>query len=186
MPPTPYRNLDETKVSKELLQALRQAFTDRSFPIYLAGPVGVGKSFAAALVYTKINCTVTMACYCDLINTAIEAERTGEVHRTLDSGQVIEMTKGQWWHWLETVGLVIVDEIGTGLVNEWRTEMLWRLLEIRKHKPLLMTGNIGINAIGEQFDQRIQSRLIEGTIVQLDGKDKRRTDLEKRMKRITV
>lgn len=169
-----------------MLTELKSAFAEKRFPIYLAGPVGVGKSFAAALVYARINCTVSMAYYCDLINTAIEVEKTGEINRTLDSGQIVEMTKGQWWKWLENLGLLIVDEIGTGNVNEWRVEMLWRLLEIRKHKPLLMTGNILLNAVGEHFDRRIQSRLLEGTTIELQGADKRRIGLEQRIRRITV
>lgn len=127
-----------------------------------------------------------MGYYCDLINTAIEAEKYGEVSRTLENGQVIDLTKGQWWNWLASVNLLIVDEIGTGLVNEWRVEMLWRILECRAGKPLLLTGNIGLNTIGEQFDERIQSRIVDGSPIEVVGHDLRRIGLERRVRRVKV
>lgn len=173
-------------MNPDLLATMRDSFQAGAFPVYLAGAVGCGKSFTAALVYARWTGSVSMFRYCDLISDAITAEKYGEIIRTNDDGQAIEMTRGQWWRWLENVGLLIIDEIGTGMSHEWRKEMLWNVLEIRKGRPLLMTGNILLNAIGEQFDARIQSRLIEGTIIEVAGPDRRREGVQHRMHRVQV
>jgi DNA replication protein DnaC len=166
---------------------MRQAFAERMTPIYLFGSVGLGKSFAAAMVYANWHGpSVTFLAYADLINLSIRAERDGAVSRTLQSGQAVDMTAGQWWKWLTDVGLLIVDEIGTGMSHEWRREMLWKVLEFRKGRPLLLTGNLSPGGLLDQFDARIQSRILAGAVIELVGSDKRLTGLKQRIHRVEV
>lgn len=166
---------------------MRQANSRRAWPIYLFGAVGRGKSFAAALAYVRCRGTVTLLPYCDLINMSIRVEKDGEVSRMLDNGQCIEFTPGQWWRWLSDVGLLIVDEIGTGMQHEWRAEMLWKVLEVRKDKPLIMTANLTPDGIKKHFDDaRIHSRISAGTLIEVVGIDQRRIGLTERVQKIDV
>jgi DNA replication protein DnaC len=174
-------------VDAVLVARMRQAFKDRISPIYLFGSVGLGKSFAAAMVYARwLGPTVTFLPYADLINLSIRAERDGSISRILGNGQSVDLTAPQWWKWLTDVGLLIVDEIGTGMSHEWRREMLWKVLEIRKGKPLLMTGNLSLGGLLEQFDARIQSRIVAGMVIELVGTDQRLVGAKGRIHRVEV
>lgn len=166
---------------------MRAGFADKAFPIYLSGTVGLGKSFAAAMVYTRWQGpSVTFLSYADLIGLSIRADKDGSISRIIGSGQMVDLTAAQWWKWLTDVSLLIVDEIGTGMAHEWRREMLWKVLEIRKGKPLLITGNLSSKGLTEQFDARIQSRIMAGTFIELVGSDKRLEGLRGRVHRIEV
>lgn len=168
-------------VDGNVIARMREAFNLQEFPIYLFGPVGVGKSFAAALVYVRINVTASMIPYADLVQMAIESDRSGEVSRTLDDGGVLELSSAGFWKWVSHVGVMIVDEIGTGAVGDWKVEALWRILDARKGLPTILTGNIDLNVIAEHFDERIKSRITEGTVIRMRGEDKRRRGLEDRV-----
>lgn len=182
-----FESLDESRVSLDVIQKMRAAFAAGSSPIYLFGTVGLGKSFAAALVYVKWSGrSATFISYADLINLSIRAEKDGSVSRTVAGGGCVDMTAGQWWRWLAEVSVLIVDEIGTGMAHEWRREMLWKLLEIRKGRPLLITGNLTPTGLKEQFDDRIQSRIAEGVLIELVGKDKRMDGVKNRIHRVEV
>lgn len=166
---------------------MRQAFAEKLYPVYLSGTVGLGKSFAAAMVYTRWHGpSVTFLSYADLIGLSIRADKDGGISRITNSGQMVDLTAAQWWKWLADVSLLIVDEIGTGMAHEWRREMLWKVLEIRKGKPLLITGNLAAKGLLEQFDARIQSRILAGTFIELVGNDKRLEGVRGRVHRIEV
>lgn len=163
---------------------MRKAVTSRQWPIYLFGAVGRGKSFAAAYVFSHWTGDALMLRYCDLINSSIRAEKEGTVSRIASDGSVVDFSPGQWWRWLRDVSLLVVDEIGTGMSHEWREEMLWKLLEERKGRPLLLTSNLTLKGVLEQFGDRIQSRLLEGSLIELAGRDRRRDGIEARLTRL--
>jgi predicted ATPase len=189
-PPAGYESLDELQVNPDVMTLLRAAHAAGEWPVYLTGDVGRGKSYVAALVYARWTGTVAMARYTDLMGTAIRGAKEGDVSHYTASGQLVEMTEGQWWKCLESLGLLIVDEIGVGIsvgnAKEWRAELFWKLLEIRHGKPLLMTGNISPDGLGEHFDRRIQSRIIQGTVIECDGTDKRREGVRGRLHRVKL
>lgn len=168
---------------------MRQAFDAKASPVYLFGSVGLGKSFAAAMVHCHWKGdSVQFIAYSELISRSIRAEmsKEGIVTWVTACGSFVEMTAGQWWRWLSDVSLLIVDEIGTGMSHEMRREALWRVLEARKGKPLLITGNLSPTGLVEQFDARIQSRILEGEVIELKGKDRRLVGIERRIHRIEV
>lgn len=182
-----YRSLDPSRVNPELIDRMRLAFAAEEMPLYLHGAVGLGKSFAAALVYSMWQGpSVTFIPYCDLISLSIRAEKEGSISRVIAEGDTVDMTAAQWWKWLAEVGLLIVDEIGTGMSHEWRTEMLWKVLEVRKKRPLILTGNLPIGGIQEQFGDRIRSRISEGTLIELVGQDQRIEGIRDRFHRIEI
>lgn len=165
--------------------SLMRTVNDRgAWPLYLFGPVGRGKSFSAALVYVRWTGSAMFLTYSDLIALSIRADKEGTVSRTLPGGQIVEYAAGGWWKWLADVQLLVVDEIGTGMAHEWRCEMLWKCLELRKQKPLILTGNLSLEGIGQQFDARIKSRILAGTAIELAGVDQRAIGLKDRIGRI--
>jgi DNA replication protein DnaC len=181
-----HRDLDESRVGSDVVRLMRAAFGAGRCPIYLHGVAGCGKSYTAALVYARWGGTVTFLRYCDLISDAIECEKTGEIVRTRDDGASVEMSKSQYWSWLRNVGLLIVDDVGTGSSHEWRKELFWKVLEERAQKPLLLTGNLSMNGIREMFDGSIVSRLSAGTIIEISGQDQRRNGIASRLHRVQL
>lgn len=114
---------------------------------------------------------------------AMTLETKGEIIRW--TGQsCVEICHASFWRVAQSVGLLVVDEIGTGSekIKEWRNEMFWKLLEVRKHVPTILTGNIAPLELGSHFDERIYSRICEGQIIQVVGEDQRKKGLDKRVK----
>lgn len=119
--------------------------------------------------------------YCDFANTAIQAAKGEEVSYMASNGSKVLMSGAGWWNWLDRVGLLIIDEIGSGYVGEWRSEDFWKLLELRAGRPLIMTGNDTIGTISQRFDLKVASRIMAGTIIGITGQDRRRDGIENRV-----
>ncbi len=168
LPPEEYRSLQVRDSWQRLLPKLRS----NEWPVYLWGSVGTGKSFLAAQAFCMFKGSAKFDRYCDLISDAIDLEKHGEINRW-KAGQSCEITKSSFWRVVETCGLLVIDEIGTGTPSEWRNELFWRLLEGRTNKPLIMTGNINPAELKTQFDLRIQSRIFKGQCCELAGRDQR-------------
>lgn len=184
-PPDEYEALDESKINAETLDLLRSQDAANRWPFYLFGPVGRGKSFLAALVYVRWRGSAKMLRYVDLISNSLTVSKYGELSNYTADGRLIEFSEAGWWKHLADVGLLVVDEIGSGMSHEWRAEILWKLLETRKGKPLILTGNLSLDQVRHQFDDRIQSRLLEGTLIEFEGRDLRRDDLPTRIHHVT-
>lgn len=184
MPPEQYRDLDESKVDSRVMQSLREANKHGRFPVYLTGGVGCGKSYTAASVYARCTGTVAMYGYSEFISDAIQVEKSGGIQRYMGCGALIEMTDFGWWNWLSSVGLLIVDDIGTGMSHERRNELFVRLIDGRSNKPLVMTGNLDMNEVGDHFDARIASRIASGTVVDMGVNDLRMDGFKDRFVRI--
>lgn len=124
--------------------------------------------------------------YSDFVSDSIKASREGSIGRYAANGAFCEHAEAGWWKHLGEVSLLILDEIGTGVMHEWRNELLWKVLEIRKNKPLLLTGNHAPVELGERFDQRIKSRICAGTLFELSGRDLRSDGVKSRVVRVEV
>lgn len=173
-PPKSYEDLDESCVSTALMNALRDAFKEKNFPVYVYGAVGVGKSYAAALVYARFTASrVVFTRFCDLMADCSNADIRGEVEMKPSAGDTCVLTSRAWWKWIEDIDLLVIDEVGTGSPNVYRQELFWKVLECRKRKPTLMTGNLNIDEIQSHFTARISSRFSAGTLIEFVGKDRR-------------
>ena len=168
------------------MDLMRQQATAGGWPLYLFGAVGVGKSFVAASVFVRWRGTVSMLRYCDLIANSIHVTKYGELSRYNERDILCEYSEASWWRYLADVGLVIVDEIGSGVPHEWRNELFWKFLELRKGRPLILTTNVDPDAIHEQFDGRIESRILAGSLIEVTGRDQRRDGLKARVHRVST
>lgn len=186
-PPERYRDLDPRQADPTVIDRLRAACRAKKMPAYICGPVGTGKSYMAAMVYCLWpGQMVSMMSYHDLVSTAMTADKTGEVCRTTDSGQVIEMSRQAWWAWIGSLSLLVLDEVGSGSSNAWRSEILCHVLELRHQKPLILTANLSLNDLYVHCGDRVGSRIIEGSIIEMRGGDRRRQGLESRVHRVEV
>ncbi len=181
-PPRGYETLRETRSWGRLREALNR----HRWPFYIWGPVGTGKSFLAMTAYVRYPGQARAVRWCDFIGDAMELDRSkdGEIVRW-QNGTSAEITKASFWRVAEEVELLIVDEIGTGgesdAIRGWRNEIFWRVLECRKHRPTILTGNIDPKQLGTAFDPRIQDRILEGQLFEVRGRSQRLEGLRDRM-----
>ncbi|HEY0983540.1 DnaA ATPase domain-containing protein [Schlesneria sp.] len=149
---------------------VREIAGQRSWPLYIFGATGRGKSFLAALLYCRWSGHhATFVRYVDLVDQAMKASSQHQAGP---------------WEMVKDRSLLVVDEIGVGASNEWRTEIMWKLLELRNGKPLILTGNLEPKELAGHFDARIQSRLAGGSFLEVGGRDQRTDGLPKRVHRV--
>ncbi len=169
-PPEGYESLDEKLCDPEAIAVIRSIASKKAFPIYIFGATGRGKSFLAALLYCRWSgLHAKFVRYGDLVE------------------KVVESSSKQFrspWEAVKEASLLVVDEIGIGVSNDWKTEIMWKLLEVRKDKPLILTGNLEPKELAGHFDQRIKSRLAGGSLLELCGRDRRADNLQKRLYRV--
>lgn len=147
-----------------MINKLRDVFREKMFPVYMYGPTGVGKSFASALVYCRYGCgdpffDAWFIRFSNLTDDMMTKSKAG--------------MPTPWERITRDRQLIVIDEIGSGAKNEWRNEILWEILERRRGKPLILTSNLTPDELLTRFDARIQSRIMQGSLIALLGKDKR-------------
>lgn len=153
---------------------------NRIWPTYIYGPTGSGKTYLAADAYRRFPGTAKWTNFSQTMSDAIALEKDGYINRWI-SGHNCEITNSSFWSVIESVRLLVIDEIGIGCDHEWKTEMFWRVLRLRKDKPLILTGNIAPKDLPGKFDVRIQSRLCQGQFFELSGRDQRLVGLKTRV-----
>jgi DNA replication protein DnaC len=185
--PNAARGLRLDQVSPALLDEIR---TCKRWPIYLWGKTGVGKTFAAAVVYSAWKSTAFWSSMTELCDT-LRAYQTQPLQMIETGSGPQEMSAAGYWKKLARVGLVVIDEIGTRSASDHRYDALLRLLDERRNKPLILTGNISPNSsdrdavhLGTVYDDRIFSRIIAGTLIHMTGHDRRGDGLAGRIKSV--
>lgn len=134
------------RVLSELLDGMAR------WPLYLYGPAGTGKTFAAIWAANQV---------------------PDSAYLMLD-----ELTDAIWnhehlcWHVLRERALVVVDEIGLrGLDREYLA--VKRAADLRDMRPSIWVSNLSPEQLSVAYDDRIYSRLCCGTVVSVDGTDQR-------------
>jgi len=163
---------------------MQQILACKAWPLYLWGNTGRGKTCAAALAYATWQPTAYWASLAELCETL----KTFNINQTqviqTRSGQV-EMTYAGFWKKLRTIGLVVIDEIGTRDAAAHRYDAMLRLLDERVGCPLILTGNLNpAKQLGQVYDDRIHSRILAGTLLEVTGTDRRVHALTERIKTI--
>ena len=169
-PPAGYESLDPSICDPETIADLRKLFKLNNFPLYLYGKTGVGKSFMAAYIYCRYGQKDKQG-YADPFFDALflrYSDLRDEHMRNAKNG-----LPSPWDRMKRDRQLVVIDEIGTGDVSETRNELLWKILELRRDKPLILTSNLLPTELAQRFDTRIKSRIMAGTLVEMCGPDLR-------------
>lgn len=170
------------RIPDAVQMAVQHCHHEHLWPLYLWGPTGSGKTCAAAVafaVWRRTATWLTLTEMCDLLKGFNAA--TSQLIRTSD-GQTVEVTLQGFWRRIESVDLVVIDEIGTRDATAHRYDSLLRLLDARKGKPLILTGNLDpVTALAAVYDERIQSRIAAGVLVNFKGRDQRLDGVEERI-----
>ena len=135
--------------------------------VFIFGPVGIGK--------THLSCAV--------VNSLIQQKRYVRFRTTVGLLKQIKETFGPKsgateeqiiWR-LTTTPLLVLDDIGVERPTDWVKEIIYYIIDERYNSllPILATSNYSLGELSEKLDDRIASRLSEGRIMKLDGRDYR-------------
>jgi DNA replication protein DnaC len=149
------------KVADAIGEQARKGVVCPRWPVYIYGPVGTGKSGIAAVMYRIASSAIWRRADTFLLDLS-----TGRG----DGKYQQEMAK------LESTHVLVLDDLGTRKPSEGMFHMLFDILERRKAKMTVITSNHSPEQLRDVFeDGRIYSRLMAGTPLACEGKD-RRTD----------
>lgn len=133
--------------------------------LVLTGPVGVGKSYAAVAAVRPIfakGCSLLFVPATRLLDMVAYSNPDATVNRRQ----------------LETVDLLILDDLGTQRDNEWAIEQVYGVVNERwlEDRPTVVTSNLTPADLEEAIGERTYSRLADAGIgVRLSGEDRRRS-----------
>jgi DNA replication protein DnaC len=93
----------------------------------------------------------------------------------------MDSTKGDYLQQLKYLiddPFVMLDDIGSSGLNEWRKEVIFDAIDerYRSMQPTLITSNFSKKEFEELFHDRMASRLFarENIVIEFNGEDKRR------------
>jgi DNA replication protein DnaC len=171
-PPDSVGPVDWDEVAPDFRRELSQAMNANRWPIYLFGGAGRGKSCAAACIYCRAPgrpLWVETNWYIGKI-TRCRMGCPDEVSSITSSSTESEPSLvGK----VRNASLVVFDDVGIRIPTEAAFEILFELVSVRKGKPTIYTSNLGGGALADLFDDRIASRLLSGTVIEVHGKDRR-------------
>lgn len=139
------------------------------WPLVLTGEPGTGKTCAALAL---ADWTLGQRIYEQLpwlVQSLIDANQ-GLVCD--DTGQRIR-GRTIWLGWAGA-DLTILDELGSrDTVTDYQYETLKRAIDTRHGKPCIWISNLSLDRLAGVYDDRIASRLAEGTVFDAGAKDRR-------------
>lgn len=162
------RSIDE--IDAGVQRVLRSVVCGESpWPLFLQGPAGCGKTCAALCLLDYaggLYYTVPQLC-ADLI-----ASQQGKLE--FGDWEPRKLWLPEFWLRIAKQKLVVLDEMGArGTVTDHHYEAVERMLDERWRLPLVCVSNLGADAVAKLYDDRVLSRLLCGTVVALEGKDRR-------------
>lgn len=153
--------LDLCVVLKELMYGMVP------WPLFLFGGVGAGKTCAALCVGNSAGgWLVEFPEFCKLILWAQKDE--------LFDASDYKRTEASVWEDVESVNLLVLDELGTrSRPTDPQQEMLRGIIRRREGKPTIYISNLDAENLKEIYDDRVASRICSGTLFELTGPDRR-------------
>ncbi len=145
----------QTKVSKFLEKP-------KNFLLYCGSP-GIGKTYFCASLTSWVIKTFNTYRYWD------ESELLKRLRNEMDvsKGDYLETLK-----WLIDDQLLILDDVGSTGIREWREEVLFDLIDSRYNTmlPTIITSNFTVAEFKKCYHPRICDRLFatENTIIEID------------------
>ncbi len=168
---------DWEKVVPALRGAFRDAVREATWPMYLWGPQGRGKTCAAAAFYRKVRSEPK---WIDLQRFVRTVQRT----RTSHDGRIYDFTQhgsteGDLWRkFVESPEVVFVDDVGIRSPSESVFEIVYELVNRRAKRPTIYTSNVAPKDLHRVYDGRVASRMLSGVAIEITGEDRRLTNLK--------
>lgn len=174
---------DPEQIAPDLRETIKALVNGKApWPLFLHGPAGVGKTCAAL-------CVLDRAYSIGAYRVEIEGkefytvDQPSGIYRTAqeicdvlfsEHGKVRRTkTDATWKEWTEA-RLAVLDELGSReKVGDFVYNTTKALLDVRAGKPLIVISNLDLAALAVLYDDRITSRLASGTVVKVDGEDRR-------------
>ncbi len=143
----------------------------RRWPLVVLGDKGVGKSVFAALAYRD---WPDGSAFFLTAATAASQLKTAET-------QGIELPDVQYRltdqallrRWCELAGLLVLDDLTNGLTFGTATKALWRIVNERADRPMIVTANGTPESVAEILGESLADRLAQGTRLLWPGESKR-------------
>lgn len=156
-------------VAPVLTKAFESCATGQEpWPLFVFGPAGTGKTCAALSFIDHYGGVYFTAS--DFCNTLILA-RNGDLHWS----NGYERNVLDVWSKVKSIEFLVLDELATRkTVSEFHYETIKKIIDIREGRPAMYLSNEGPSTLSKVFDDRVASRLASGTIVKLDGDDRRK------------
>lgn len=140
------------------------------WPLFVSAPAGVGKTCAALCLLDHAGGLYYTAT--GLASAVIEAQQGRLTWR--EEARNGTLFPEALWRWLAREPLVVLDELGSrDRVSDHHYECVKRLLDERHGKPLVVLSNLDLARVGQLYDDRVASRLAAGTVIRLEGRDRR-------------
>lgn len=150
------------------------ALLDAGSDVYLWGEPGRGKTYAAA-------CAVRLWALRDVGRRSTASAHLVQVARMLADLRG-DIDHGESWRmpWLESVPLLVMDDLGAERPTDWGVEQVSSLVDVRTYRGLrtVVTSNLPLGGLRKALaglqGARIASRLSAFERVEVAGPDRRR------------
>ncbi len=154
-------------IAPDLRRTLRQVVKGECpWPLLIHGPAGVGKTCAALCLLDHAGGMYWSAS--ELPALIIDCHKGVARY---PSGALL--SAAALWREVADTALVVLDEIGSGVVSDFHRTVIQQVLDMREGRPLVCLSNLDLEAIALTHDDRIASRLAAGTVAHLAGRDLR-------------
>lgn len=135
----------------------------RRWPLLLWGPPGTGKTLGSLALSDQVEGALT-----------VDYGTVAEHVRRLQGIVLDEKAITRHWEGWRRHELTIVDELGQGgKVTDFAYQTLWQLADDRQGKPSIWISNVSPQELAGIYDDRIISRIACGTVLRMDGADRR-------------
>lgn len=152
--------------------AFLKALRSGRWPLYLHGSIGVGKTCLAALAHASSVHNGRFYAASEFLRLLMTIRKEGKTVVGDASYEVGE--KGFWSAWVDSPGLLVIDDIGIREPSPAQREAIFELVDRRGVKPTVYTSNLGAGELAQLLgDDRIVSRMLRGYVLRLDGPDLR-------------
>lgn len=161
------------RVDPRLIRVIRDtAETSGLWPLTLYGPTGTGKSSLLALLAASWPTNrVRYYLASDLIALIQSARCRGGV---LLPGAARTVSEDHLWRSrVDAADLLVLDDIGTRGPTDSAYDILHQIIDRRRRKPTALSTNLSPEELVDVLDDRIVSRLLAGTAVEMDSPDQR-------------
>ena len=174
---------DAEQVAPALRETIRRLVNGwLPWPFFMHGPAGVGKTSAALCVIDRTYSRGLYTVEKDGKHYGMRDEPSG-IYRTAqeicdvlfsEHGKKSRTKTEQTWREWEESRLAVLDELGSReKVGDFVYNTTKQLIDLRAGKPLIVISNLNLNQLALLFDDRVTSRLGSGTVVYVDGEDRR-------------
>lgn len=165
------------RIREQIPPVLAVAFWDcvrgrTPWPLFMHGGVGTGKTCAALFLCDYVAGRAIFRDFGQLCSDHQDAKMSRLIWEGSYSQTLVR--PGEYWDDWRHYALCVLDEIGArDSVSDHVYETLKMAVDTRYGMPLVLISNVGLKRLAELFDDRIASRCAGGTVVHLEGDDRR-------------